>query len=208
MGDHTTWLSLSEASNRLGVHFTTLRRWADQGQVEHIRTPGGKRMFSPKSLDDFLERHRGTVQNPNAIEIIKDRTLSLARQDIQSHVLAGKSWYLQLSDEQRQSMRTTGNRLIALMFQYCARETEGDIFLHEGERIAKEYGRFSYSSRLSLDECIRTFLFFRRSMLNSVHETGSLQGLADIDSQRLFRRMNHFLDEIMVGMVVEYSQVQ
>jgi excisionase family DNA binding protein len=206
--DESTWLSLSEAAKQLGVHFTTLRRWADQGLVEHIRTPGGKRMFSPKSLDEFLERHRSTVQNPNAIEILKDRTLFHTRQDIQSHALAGKSWYLQLSDEQRQSMRTTGNRLIALMFQYCARETEGDVFLQEGERIAKEYGRFSYSSGLTLDECIRTFLFFRRSMLNSVHETGSLQGLADMDSQRLFRRMNHFLDEVMVGMVVEYNQVQ
>ena len=29
--DKSGWLSLSEASERLGVHYTTLRRWADAG---------------------------------------------------------------------------------------------------------------------------------------------------------------------------------
>lgn len=208
MAEYPSWLSLSEASKRLGVHFTTLRRWADQGLVEHVRTPGGKRMFSPKSIDEFLERHRNTVQNPNAIEILKDRTLSHTRHDIQGHALAGKPWYRQLSEEERQSMRVIGNRLIALLFQYCSRETEGDVFLQEGRRIGKEYGQFSFFSGLTLAECIRTFLFFRSSMLSSLHETGSLQGMTDIDSQRLFRRMNFFLDEIMVEMVLEYNQAK
>lgn len=205
MPEITSWLSLSEASKQLGVHFTTLRRWADQGLIEHIRTPGGKRMFSPKSIHDFLEQHRTVVQNPDAIETLKNKTLLQARHDIQNQCFSHKDWFLQLDEEKRLSMRQTGNKLIALMFQYCSRETGNEIFLQEGGRIAKEYGRFGFETGMTLEECIRTFNFFCRSMLNSTHESASLQGAADMNSQRLFQRLNYFLDEIMVHMVIEYN---
>ena len=38
----TQWLDLSAAADYLGVHFTTLRRWTDDGKVPCIRTPGGR----------------------------------------------------------------------------------------------------------------------------------------------------------------------
>ncbi|TLN20906.1 helix-turn-helix domain-containing protein [bacterium] len=204
----SSWLSLSEASKRLGIHFTTLRRWADQGLIEHMRTPGGKRKFSTRAIDEFLERRSTPVQNPKAIEVLKDKTLVQARTDIQNYKQTKPGWYANISDEQRKLMRATGNKLIALMFQYCSRENEGEIFLEEGKRIGKVYGRFSASVGLTLEECIRTFLFFSQSMLGSMHETGALQGMADNNSQRLFQRMNYFLDEVMVGMVLEFSQAE
>jgi hypothetical protein len=152
-----------------------------------------------------LDRRRNSVKNPLAIEILRDRTLSQTRSDIQKFSTTNQDWQLRFSNDQRDVMRIRGNKLIALMFQYCLRETNGEVFLQEGERIAKEYGLFSITNGLTLDECIRTFLFFRRTMLGSIHETGSLQGKTDFESQRLFQKMNIFLDEIMVGMVHEYS---
>lgn len=204
----SSWLSLSEASKRLGIHFTTLRRWADQGLIEHMRTPGGKRKFSARAIDEFLERRRAPTQNLKAIEVLKDRTLVQTRSEIQNYKQLRPAWYANISEEQRKLMRATGNKLIALMFQYCSRESEGEIFLEEGKRIGKLYGRFSASMGLTLEDCIRTFLFFSQSMLGSMHETGALQGMADYNSQRLFQRMNFFLDEVMVDMVLEFSQAE
>ena len=39
------WLTLSEAAEQLGVHPTTLRRWADNGDIPVSVTPGGHRRF-------------------------------------------------------------------------------------------------------------------------------------------------------------------
>jgi excisionase family DNA binding protein len=38
-------LRLSEAAALLGIHPDTLRRWADEGKVPTVRTPGGERRF-------------------------------------------------------------------------------------------------------------------------------------------------------------------
>ena len=44
-GSQDEWLSLREASEKMGVSGATLRAWADQGRVEAYRTPGGHRRF-------------------------------------------------------------------------------------------------------------------------------------------------------------------
>ena len=40
----------------LGVHPKTLRRWANRGRIEHIRSPGGKRLYN---VDAFLREKVG-----------------------------------------------------------------------------------------------------------------------------------------------------
>ena len=44
------YLSISEASKRLGVHTGTLRRWANEGKINSVRTPGGRRRFSEDEI--------------------------------------------------------------------------------------------------------------------------------------------------------------
>lgn len=50
------WLTLGAAARYLGVAETTLRKWADQGHVRAIRTPGHHRRFRRRDLDVFLHR--------------------------------------------------------------------------------------------------------------------------------------------------------
>lgn len=38
-------VALTEGAKLLGVHYTTLRRWADRRKVPYTRTPGGQRRF-------------------------------------------------------------------------------------------------------------------------------------------------------------------
>jgi predicted site-specific integrase-resolvase len=42
-----------ETSEKLGVHFQTLRNWEKEGKIECIRSPGGKRFYD---LDGFLKK--------------------------------------------------------------------------------------------------------------------------------------------------------
>ena len=43
-----------EASRILGVHWQTLRNWDTNGQIDTIRTPGGKRLYNVKK---YLEEN-------------------------------------------------------------------------------------------------------------------------------------------------------
>ena len=44
-------LTSKEAGKKLGVHPATMRRWADEGRVSYVRTPGGHRRYD---IDEFL----------------------------------------------------------------------------------------------------------------------------------------------------------
>lgn len=47
-------LRLAEAAAKLSVHPETLRRWADEGKVPFVRTPGGERRFATADIDAVL----------------------------------------------------------------------------------------------------------------------------------------------------------
>ena len=48
-------LSTAQAARELGVSLSTVRRWADQGHLQAIRTPGGQRRFSREAIERFLD---------------------------------------------------------------------------------------------------------------------------------------------------------
>ena len=58
-----TLLSITEAAKRLGVHVSTLRRWADQGAVATVRLPSGYRRFEAAVIDQ-KRREMGFRQGP------------------------------------------------------------------------------------------------------------------------------------------------
>jgi len=55
--DSEVRVATGKACQILGVHPNTLRRWADTGQLPHIRLPGGERRFLVADLEKFQEEH-------------------------------------------------------------------------------------------------------------------------------------------------------
>lgn len=197
-----SWLNLQEAANRLGVHFTTLRRWADAGEIEFIRTPGGIRRFSSEALDAFIKsRQQGVPANKlalpgNASQIVSERNGWLENRQ--------KPWMMYLSESQRAYFRGTGNRLMALIMQYSSRDT-GGIYLEEGRKISREYGDICFQVGMSIAETVEAFLLYRRPILQAVHDTGALNGFSDAESVRIYQKTMVFLDEILTAMVEQYN---
>jgi excisionase family DNA binding protein len=202
------WVDLSEAARILGVHFTTLRRWADTGKIPHIRTPGGRRRFARSELENFL---RNLDQAPSTTQ-----TTALAKTPAQiqpstqssAHPLERSSWTDLMDEEQRSKMRSSGQRLLALLMQYNCRSDPGESFLDECRQMGQEYGRICYQANMSMVDTINAFQYFRRSVLESVHETSFLNGENDSASQRIFQRTIHFLDTFLLEIVASYTNLQ
>ncbi len=208
--EHEIWLDLSEAARYLGVHFTTLRRWADAGEVPYIRTPGGRRRFSLAALAQFVKAmtqasSAGLTLVPPAGQPLQDRAIDHTRQSVRN-LPAGESWLGRMSDEQRQRLKGTGHRLMALLLQYNGRSEGGEAFLEEGGRLMCEYSQVCSRVGLSLEETVRVFLFFRRSILDSFHETGFLEGKEDFEGLRLYHRTTDFLDALLLHLISSFLQ--
>lgn len=58
------WLSVSAAARALGVSPSTLRLWASDGRVPHVRTAGGHRRFDPEALRQWLARQPARTARP------------------------------------------------------------------------------------------------------------------------------------------------
>ncbi len=68
-------VGITEGARILGIHPNTLRKWADDNAVPHIKTPSGYRRFSVVELERFWE---GMERGPASAEGEGDRPGKLA----------------------------------------------------------------------------------------------------------------------------------
>lgn len=212
------WLDLREAADFVGVHFTTMRRWADAGQAPCIRTPGGRRRFKKAELASFLASLQTgesalASDGPKAYGPPSPGAVSapphIAPGRVVAHpALAQEPWYGRLDESQRAAFRTQGQGLMAVLMQYAARTSGGEVFLEEGRRVASCYGEACARAGLTLIETLQTFIHVRRGFMDPFYEAGALAGAPDADTWRLYDRMNTFLDNMLVAMLAAFYSSQ
>jgi len=201
------YVDLAEAAGILGVHFTTLRRWADNGKVPHIRTPGGRRRFSVVELAKFVQSldQGGNVQVPNR----PPAQIAVAAQPhLLGRLTEKEKWITLMTDEQRLDFQRSGQRLMGLLMQYISRTDTGETFLTECRQMGRDYGLICFKASMSIGDTVQAFLHFRRSVLASIHETSLLSQPSDPESQRMFERTSDFLDIFLLEVVEGYCHPQ
>lgn len=199
------WLSLSAAARYLGVHFTTLRRWADAGQIPCVRTLGGRRRFALADLQRFLARQT-SPEPPSALIPWQARAAEWTRQNIHSQAALQQGWFSRFNEEQRQQFRRLGQRFLGLLFQFSARQQENGVFLEEGKQVGVAYGELCCAANLSIGETVQGFLFFQRSLLDAMHEPAFAHQPDDPETWALYQRMSTFLDHVLLTTVDSYCR--
>jgi len=200
------WLDLAEAAQILGIHQSTLRRWADAGRIAHVRTLSGRRRFKRASVEDAASEMQRSVSTQQAGQL-ELHALDLARQFTSEHrVAVQQGWFAHLNDDQRLLFRYSGQRLLGLMMQFISRSDSADKFLEEGKRVAGDYGRICLKAGLSISQTAEAFLYFRRSILETVQATSGLGGPDDQDGHRIFLRTIDFFDSMLVATMESYAQ--
>lgn len=148
----TRWVSLSHASEILGVNQSTVRRWVDSGLVRAYRTPGGHRRLAES---DLLAMTQGTPE----------RLQSAATSRIQRELRgrgANAEW--RAPSDGAAELRSLGRRLLALVGDAMARRQPREVIELEIDDIGREYGALLVRSQLTLPLAIEAFTFFRRSL--------------------------------------------
>ena len=202
------WLTLGSASELLGVSESTIRRWADAGDVRSYRTRGGHRRILEEDLRQLVTAHAGAAPSRDtdrisdiAIGRIK-RRISRGRQGGGSATTA----FAGLDDEARDRMRRLGRQLVDLFARYVASNTKGERFTEDAHTLGREYGRTLVTSGVGLTAAVQTFNAMRRSLEETASQIAAEAGLSAEDAVEAVEATLGLADTIHEAMAEVYEQ--
>lgn len=199
------WLNLSEAARLLGVHPSSVRAWADKGDLPSQRTRGGHRRFRRADLEQWLARHHSGGA-PGASLVIQS-AMGKVRMELSE---GGSSqlppWYAKMSEATRTTHRDTSRRLLGLLRRYLTSESgdERESLLTEARAMGAEYYRLGRAGNLSLAENVRAFLYFRDFLTESVMQMVETAGNPSLSE--LHQRTAQFTNEILIALVAAHEK--
>lgn len=202
--DQSEWMRLSEASDYIGVHFTTLRRWSDAGEMPCFKTPGGRRRFRKSDLNAFLQQIQENPQDKLKTLFTESGKPEIVR-EIQALNLHDASWYGQISQEDRRQMAKHGRNLIGTLMQYAGRSEGGELYLQQGKKLAEGYGQLCQQSGFSMIQTVQTFVMIRHSIVDSLCEAGIVVKDSGEETWKIYQRVNNFLDIIMLTILDSFQ---
>lgn len=200
--DSNQWLSLSEAANRLNVHPTTLRRWADNGDIPIMITPGGHRRFASADIDQFAEGRHGVRRASGIEQAWADRALMVARQEIVAH--QDVHWLAALDEATREQNRIMGRQLMALTSQYIS-NGDDERLIDEARLIGMQYGRTCQQINMPLTDALQAAMFFRDTMIESALQLPENVNIRPEANVRLLRRINTLLNAVHLSIAEVYD---
>lgn len=201
---NTRWITLGQACKLLGVNESTLRRWADAGHVRSFRTPGGHRRFSEDDLRSLVAGQVPAAREPYT----SIGTLALGR--IRRRLQRGRShsahWYSELKEEERETLRPLGRRLVSLVSDYLARGSRRAPLLDEARDIAHEYGALLVRDGLSLRDALEAFTFFRKSLDETAMEEAQKNDISIEKAMELWDLLANLADQVLLSIAESYEE--
>lgn len=196
------WLSLGAARRLLGVDDSTLRRWADSGQLRTFRTPGGHRRFAEEDIRAILSGPHPVTDGPDVGDLAINR--------IRRHLRRGKEqrapWYTGMDQKSRERLRPLGQRVTSLVSAYLSGSRRRAVLLEEARETGRMHGRELAASGLSLSQSVQAFAFFRHSLDQAAREASQKSGLSAVATLRACEQIGSVSDEVLTGIVEGYEE--
>ncbi len=193
------WLSLSAASELIGVHPATLRAWANQGRVTSQRTAGGHRRFRKSDLTRWSTRQRPVAPG---IDMLIHSALGRVRLTMDG---AEMPWLDRLDTAHRAAHRDLGRRL---MIDLAAALNESAGSDSAARALGVDYAHLSQQQGLPLTQTVEAFLFFRDTVVDSLIQMANYTELPNSpDWLMLSRRLNAFTNTVLLSLIETYRTV-
>jgi excisionase family DNA binding protein len=193
--DSTTWLTLHEASELLGVAPSTVRRWADAGRIPTRRTEGGHRRFDAAAVRAL--RPAGPATGGAASSPLAPSPQRLAQQPWHAHFANAA-----VADQ----MRGLGQRLLGLLIQYLVWQGDNSRFLNDGRQVGASYGEVARDAGITMRETVQAFLYFRHTFWRTALQMPAVTQASDVaEVMRIAERIDHFMNEVLLSTISAYE---
>ncbi len=201
-----TWLPLRHAAARLNVHPTTLRRWADNGEIPFLLTPGGHRRFAAADIEEFASsRSRRRALVP-VEQIWAEKAMTRTRRALAQP--APEKWFVNMTEAHRARHRQLGRQLMGLTLQYISSENGNDHLLDQAREVGHEYGRISIEVGMPLTDALHAAIFFRDELIEVALQLPGSTQIHPEDNLRLMRRINRLLNVVHLAVAEMYEENQ
>lgn len=202
--DQPRWLTLTQASQALGVTPNTLRRWADRGQIPSFVTPGGHRRFPLAAIVSYVPSHRAQRPPLAAIGASSERMARAYRRARPSpRPPAAAGWLAALSESERVGFRRRGVELVGNLLAYLdAQHGREAALLEVAERHAREYGAETAKAGASLSDTVEGFLQFRRPFMDELALLARRRHLDTREATELLADADTALDRLLVALML------
>lgn len=198
------WLPLGRAAKRLGVHPTTLRRWADKGDIPCLLTPGGHRRFLLTDLDAFADGHKQRQSLVPLEQAWAEKAMTRTRRALRAPT--SETWLANMEDDHRARHRQLGRQLMGLTLQYISSDETNGHILQEAREMGREYGRISREINLPLTDALQAALYFRDELIEVALQLPESTRIRPEDNLRLMRRINVLLNAVHLGIAEIFEQ--
>ncbi len=203
MVERDRWLALGAAAERLGVHPNTLRRWAENGRVPYMLTPGGHRRFALRDLEALTTPTLYLPAATYAGAVWSDTALTQTRRE-----LAGQEtepWLVAFDREHRLEKRALGQRLMGLILQYVNGDADRTALLDQARQVGAVYGDNAVTLGMPVATAISAALFFRTTLLQTVFDLPDTLTISSSEQSRLLGRLNEILNEVELAIAAAYE---
>jgi excisionase family DNA binding protein len=201
--DGSLYLSLSAASQLLGVHSTTLRRWADAGAIPVYVTPGGHRRFARSDIETLAARKPLSTRALGSAWAA--RALAQARHSLATAPASGNAWLARIDDAERANWRRIGQQLMGVVLHFLNSPREDEELLSEARRIGADYAAQARQTGMPLTAALEAALFFRDSLVESAMQLSEDVHPRPEESARLMRRISRVANEVHLAVAAAYE---
>lgn len=203
LSSEKTWLSLKKAADWLGVHPTTLRRWADNGNIPIMLTPGGHRRFALSDLQQLSETQRLSRHEASIESLWAEQALNHTRQHLRES--EDQTWLKSYDETERDQHRLLGRQLMGLTLQYVSSSEENPHILTQARHLGSEYGYRAKTSGLPLTKALQASMFFRDTMLEVALQLPESTRIKSEANLKLMRRITQLLNTVHLAIAEVYE---
>lgn len=201
------WLSLGPASRLVGVDPDTLRRWADDGQVEAYVTPGGHRRFDRRTIERVASTRRTGSRPLASLGASPER---LARAYRRSYTTDTPANRVPAGDAvERERYRIDGRRLVEALVAHLDADPDdaGARASSEADATAlvDDLARRLATSGTSLTEAVALFVAARRPFLDELTGLGRRRALDAARLAALYESASGLLDRLLLRLIATYQ---
>lgn len=197
------WLTLKKAAELLGVHSATLRRWADNGDIPVMLTPGGHRRFNANDVNHFSAERRQLRSLAPATQVWVQQAIQRTRADIAGP--ESQKWLKTMDNDTRDYHRTLGRQLMGLTLQYISGESEDDALLEQAGVLGLAYGESGLATGMPLRDALQAAMFFRDTMIETALQLPETTRIRPEANLRLMRRINKLLNVVHLAIAEVYE---
>lgn len=193
-------MTLGRACEILGVDESTLRRWADSGRLRVYRTPGGHRRFSLGNLEELVS---GQDRGPG--DEMGRMAFARIRRQLQRARAQENSWFNTLSEQDRETFRNLGRRLIEMVGEYMDKRTRRPGLLEEARAIGLEYGKILSAANLALPNAVEAYIGFRKTMDETTRQASTREALPMEEALDACGQVHALGDQVLLGIAAAYE---